>query len=362
MVAVITLFIRSAKRDSRITRRPDKLAIRGNCFDVCDCFTNRNGNDIARLQRDHDASFVVCECSHGTRPIVGCQHAIKSIWPATALQVAQHYTAGLSASQDLQFTLTIYADSSQTRGVFLASFVLIDLLATQLNRPFSNNDDTKIRSGFVPSANLLRHRLDCEGNFRNQNYIGASGNARMQCDPAGVPAHYFQDHHSLVRFRRGMKSIKSFRGNVQRSDKTESKFRACQIVIDGFWHSANRNSPSVKLFSDCQRAFAAEHDECINAQTVEIRDRLRVNSFRFYRHTISGVLNKSSSIACSEDGTTTRQQAPHLSRAQRTCLSVTEQAFEAVFDADDFHAVFACGCLHNGAYHGVQPWSITSTR
>ena len=73
-----------------------------------------------------------------------------------------------------------------------------------------------------------------------------------------------------MRRRRSVKAVKSFGRDIDRGHKTERKFRRRQIVIDCFRDADNWKSSFMKLFGDAKRTFAAEHNEGLDLQNIEI--------------------------------------------------------------------------------------------
>src|SRR5205085_4426780 len=182
----------------------------------------------------------------------------------------------------------------------------------------------------------------------------------MQRDPAGVPAHHFEDHHAIVRLGGRVQPVQCFGRDIERGDKAERQLGARKIVIDSLWHAADRNATFIKLSSDRQCAFTTKHHECIDADDLHIRDRFLIDALDVQRDTITCALHKLSAIACSEDRSATWQQSAHVARRKQACLSSAEQAFKAIFDTDHAHAVFASGSLHDRANHGVETGCIAA--
>src|SRR5688500_1977027 len=87
----------SAKRDTRIARGTDQLAVWGHGLNILDCFTERHGHNVSRLQRNHYSAFALCKRAHGMRPIVGCEHPIKGIRSSATLKMSEHDAASFAA-------------------------------------------------------------------------------------------------------------------------------------------------------------------------------------------------------------------------------------------------------------------------
>ncbi len=57
--------------------------------------------------------------------------------------------------------------------------------------------------------------------------------ARLERDPAGMPAHAFDDEAARVGRRGGADAVYAFHGDVRRGVEPEGKVCAGKIVVDG---------------------------------------------------------------------------------------------------------------------------------
>ena len=67
----------------------------------------------------------------------------------------------------------------------------------------------------------------------NEDYVGASGDAGSDRNPAGVASHDLADDHSIVGFGGGMQPVDCFRGDGDGGIETEAGVGSAQIIIDG---------------------------------------------------------------------------------------------------------------------------------
>src|SRR5204862_7041276 len=97
---------------------------------------------------------------------------------------------------------------------------------------------------FTAAVNAFADRpadlVDVELPFGHENAMRAAGHSRMRGDPAGVPAHNFDNHDALVRFGSGVETIDRFRYDLNSSVETERVVGAGQVVIDGLGNADNR--------------------------------------------------------------------------------------------------------------------------
>jgi hypothetical protein len=89
-----------------------------------------------------------------------------------------------------------------------------------------------------------------KGYFGNQNDIGPSRYPGIERDPAGVAAHYFQDHDAAVTFSRRMKSVDRIGGTCHCGIESERPERAFQVVVDRLRNTNDRNAVFMELLSD----------------------------------------------------------------------------------------------------------------
>ncbi len=111
---------------------------------------------------------------------------------------------------------------------------------------------------------------------------------------------------------------------------------------------------SIKLRSDCKRAFAAENHQRVNAKPFQIPNRFLENVVAFINRAVRAMLHEASAIASAEDCAASRKKPAHVSRRQLARLCRRKKPFKAILYADDAHAILAYGCLHHCANHGVQ--------
>src|SRR5687768_14390517 len=72
-----------------------------------------------------------------------------------------------------------------------------------------------------------------------------------------------------------MKTVQRLGSDIDGSHETERRFRRRQVIIDRFWHADHRKSALMKLLRNSQRAFAAEYDQGLDTQNVQVSQGLR---------------------------------------------------------------------------------------
>src|SRR5947207_12444642 len=110
--------------------------------------------------------------------------------------MAEHTAARLFSGAPGNFARHDFANSAQPKLACL--HVALHLFAMFRSRAFR---DYHYRSQTTSSLPRLDHAGDLvviERNFGNQNDVRATGYTAMQRDPARVPSHHFDHHHSAV--------------------------------------------------------------------------------------------------------------------------------------------------------------------
>ena len=125
--------------------------------------------------------------------------------------------------------------------------------------PASSSSDSWPPFGYAPSAtttmlNRAPHRSrsqqplgdqgDVERNLRNQNRVGAAGDAGVQRDPAGVAPHHFGHHDPAVRLGRRVQPVDGIGGEGHRRVEAETVGRADDVVVDGLRDADQRDAAS----------------------------------------------------------------------------------------------------------------------
>ena len=223
---------------------------------------------------------------------------------------------------------------------------------------FGDDDDAELRAERLALANRGRDLFGIVGNLRQQDHVGAAGDAGLQRDPAGVAAHHFDDHDALVRFRRRVQPIDRIGRKRHRGIETETARRPDDVVVDGLRHADDGNALQIELVRDAQRSVAADHDERLQAHLVKgVDDAIRIVDLAFGR--VDRILERVAVIGRAEDGAAEAQDAGDVLGRQDARPRRVQQAVEAVFEADDLDAGVERG-LDDGADDGVEAGCITA--
>ena len=112
-----------------------------------------------------------------------------------------------------------------------------------------DHDRITLARGFA-LGDVLAYALDGERNFRNQNHVGASGDAGFERDPSTVAAHDLDHHDAVMRFTGSVDLVDGVGDGVQRGIESEGDFSGGKIVVDSFGYAHDLESLEKKIVAD----------------------------------------------------------------------------------------------------------------
>ena len=74
--------------------------------------------------------------------------------------------------------------------------------------------------------------LDVEGLLGDEDHVGAARQARVQRDPARVPAHHLDDQRPVVALGRRVQPVDRLHGDVHGGVEAERVIRRAEVVVD----------------------------------------------------------------------------------------------------------------------------------
>src|ERR1700682_5302933 len=86
-----------------------------------------------------------------------------------------------------------------------------------------HDDDAEILSFTATMMQVLDDRLELCRKLRDDDHVGAPGQAAHHRDPTGVATHHLDDHHPVVRGGRGMQAIECLDDDPDSSIETEEE-------------------------------------------------------------------------------------------------------------------------------------------
>lgn len=148
--------------------------------------------------------------------------------------------------------------------------------------------------------------LDVELALGQQDDVGAAGQAGVQGDPAGVPAHDLDDEGAVVALGGGVQPVDRLHGDVDGGVEAEGVVGRAEVVVDRLGHADDVDAQLVQLGGDAQGVLAADRDQRVHALRGEVLlDPL---------HAVLDLERVGAGRA--EDGAAARQDAPHLGDAE----------------------------------------------
>ena len=131
---------------------------------------------------------------------------------------------------------------------------------------FRDNHNAETFAEAAAFAHDRTNFRDIIRDFREENNITAAGNAGFQCQPAGISAHYFDEHYPVMGLRGCVKAIDGFRCYLPGGIETESNISFHQIVIDRFWYADNIRPFFAQLSGDRHGAITADANQCFQTE------------------------------------------------------------------------------------------------
>ena len=153
--------------------------------------TERDELDDIALESDHGAEGLLVHRPDRPQPETGGQHAVVRGRRSASLDVTQHGRTRLVARALFECGGDDLADAAE-----LGVTERIDLAARDGEGAFrrdgalGDDDDRRVATLAVTLRELGGDVVDVERLLGSQDHGAAAGNAGIQCDPAGVPAHH----------------------------------------------------------------------------------------------------------------------------------------------------------------------------
>src|ERR1700676_1567243 len=196
-------------------------------------------------------------------------------------------------------------------------------------------------------ANRFGHLVDVEGPLRNQNHVGAAGDAAVQGDPAGVASHYGNYHHAVMCLSSRVKTVNRFTHYVAGGIKSEGIVRSAQIVVNGLGNSDYVQAFFVEFLGDRQGIVPSDGDQGVNLVLLDGGDA-SVDSIRAFRRV---------GARRAQNGSATGQNSTDRVQVERHAL-VFDQTAPALHETDELIVIMKYTLTYHRADDGVQPWAI----
>ena len=110
--------------------------------------------------------------------------------------------------------------------------------------------------------------LEVDRLLRDEDHVGAAGDAAHHGDPAGVPAHHLDHHDAVVRLRRRVQPVDRLGRDRDRGVEAERVVGAGEVVVDRLRHADDREAVlAVEALGDAERVLAADRDERVEPRS-----------------------------------------------------------------------------------------------
>lgn len=116
----------------------------------------------------------------------------------------------------------------------------------------------------VTLANFVANLRQRVRNFWNENNIGRASYSTVESYEAGVPAHGFENHHTIMALCRGVKFIERINRGSHRRIEAKRRKRASNIVIDRLWHPDYIYSLSIQPMCDVESAITSNRNQRVD--------------------------------------------------------------------------------------------------
>src|SRR5581483_8636327 len=348
-----------AKGNVYIARGLHHFAIRWNQLESINGFRDRHPAYLIILVTYHRSEMPFVSELHGFNAEAGTQNPVQCRRSSSTLQVAENDTPGLLAGAPGDFVRNNFSDSAEAK---LAAFhIALYLLTVFWPRPFRNNNNTAEVTSRLTSLDHVRDLVEIERNFRNQNDIGAAGNASVQGNPSGVPAHYFHHHHPPVTCCRSVHAIECIHDDRYSGIEPEGRCCGFQIVVDRFGDADTVDARFLQLLRSHHRAIATNNDQRFYSKLVQYF-LSSGNNLGWHNGPVPGTNfgDKMAAIGRAENRASQRHNAVGALTIQDHVVARWKESFESISETDHFPAELFRG-QHHAAQNCVQPRAIAAT-
>src|SRR5262245_4199390 len=173
-----------------------------------------------------------------------------------------------------------------------------------------------------------------------------------------MAAHDLQHHHTVMAGCCGMQPVDRVGGNLKCGVETERSVGAGEIVIDRLGDTNYRRAHLCKLKSDPLCTLAADRDQTIETDTIDVLKRFEVGIVLGADHALAAEMALISGL---QDRAAERQDTAYIGAGQHFVVRFADQALEALGDAQHLIAPAVAG-LHYSANNGVQARRVASAR
>ncbi len=230
-----------------------------------------------------------------------------------------------------------------------SSWLRSDHLPLERLRTLGDHDDRRVLA-LEALLDVLGDLVDVELALRQQDDVRATGEAGVQRDPAGVPAHHLDDERAVVRLGRRVQPVDRLHRDVDSGVEAERVVGRAEVVVDRLRYADDVHAQLGELRRDAERVLATDRDERVDTEFGQVRldlfdatlDLERVRPGR------------------AEDRAAAGQDAPHLGDAE-LLRHALERAAPTVPESDELVTVDLDALADDRANDRVQPGAVAAT-
>ena len=137
--------------------------------------------------------------------------------------------------------------------------------------PLAHDDDGEVLPALVPALDVPAGLLDRDRLLRDQDDVGAAGDAAHDRDPARVPAHHLDDHDAVVGLRGRVQPVDRLGGDGEGRVEAERVVGRGEVVVDRLRHADDRERMLLEEpRGDAERVLAADGDEAVEPLRLDV--------------------------------------------------------------------------------------------
>src|ERR1043166_3260360 len=369
-----------AKTDPDMPPGQDDPAVPRDQLVPADDFRERHAQDVGRPVHHAGAEVLCGEGAHRGGAESEREQAIEGGGRAPALEMAEHQAPRLLAGPPPDLVRHLLRNPAEPLRRAGPGHLAQHRPPPLGPRPFGRHHDGEAPAALLPLLDLLAHLVDVEGDFGNQDDVGASGEPAVQRDPARVPPHELNDEDPVVALGGAVDLVERVGRRADRGVEAEGGFGAGHVVVNGLGHADDGDPLAEEPVRDGQAPVAAYRHEGVEMVLVEGVDQVLGAVFLDDPAVAvqGGPVERVAAIGGAEDGAAQVGDAAHL---------VGPQAFQPLAGAappalrpgpplpapalpgeEPVIAAMNAQCLpaalgggeHDGADHGVEAGGVTA--
>ena len=255
---------------------------------------------------------------------------------------------------------TMRADAAVAR---LAVGVLVhDRLAGRAAHRFGDHHDAEVAAAPTALLDLGADPVERVGDLRDQDHVGAAGDARREGDVAGIAAHHLEHHDPRVAGGGDVQAIDRLGRHLDRRAEADRALGVAEIVVDRL---RDADQAPVALLrqpaQDREAAVAADADQRAEAElVVAVDDLVRAVDRAAVGRRIG---ERIAAVGRAEHGAAEVQDAGDAVRGQLDRVDrAPEQAVGRLADPEHLPAVAEHRALDHRPDHGVQAGAVPAAR